>query len=584
MSDTATKSDSISVPRSLMRGLFLGGLGDEFLYPFPEQDPEERENTDLALESFAQWADDNLDPVAIDRDQEIPESVKQGLAELGIMGFTVPEEYDGYGFSYTAYCRLMEEVCRRDGSLGTHIGGHLSIGSKAIDLFGTDEQKRRWLPKVASGESIACFALTEPGAGSDPAAMRTRAEWDEEKGHWVINGNKIWITNGGYADLFTVFALTPVTIGGKVQDKASAFILERGMPGFTNGPSEHKMGIRGSSTVELAFENVVVPAENLIGKPGRGLKAALEVLNTGRLSLAAGCIGGSKEVLRLALEHATQRQQFQTYVVDFEQLRRKFSAMAADIYAMESMVYLAAGLADRGEPDCSLESAACKIYCSESAWRLASDAMQIVGGIGYMTEYPYERFLRDIRINMIFEGTNEVLRMFVALAGLQKPSELLRRLAGALKSPLGSGATLARYAGRRLRRARPERPGWVAPALEAEGKSLAHLTSGMAGATEEVIRRHQKEVLQRGYVQERLADAAIGLYGVAAVLSRASTRVAKEGTEAAERDILLARAWCDGTLRGIRRNLAAIRRADDSIHDRVTEALKERGAYFSPLF
>jgi acyl-CoA dehydrogenase family protein 9 len=344
------------------------------------------------------------------------------------------------------------------------------------------------------------------------------------------------------------------------------------------------MGIRGSSTAELAFQDVEVPDENVIGGVGRGIRTALEILNTGRLSLAAGCIGAAKEMHDLSLAHAMERKQFNTLVIDFEQVRRKFSTMASEIYAMEAATYLTSGLADRGAEDLSVESAACKVFCSEAGWRVVNHAVQAVGGIGYMTEYPYERYLRDMRINSIFEGTNEVLRMLVALNGLRKPGSLLKRLSGALKRPLGEPGEIARYATRRLKRAvSPDRPEWVADALDDEAEELGKVASSLAGAAESALRKHGKEIIRRGYLHRRFADAAIDLFAVGACLSRASTRMASEGEEAAARDILLARVFSRDALQRARACLERIEKADDGPHDELVDLLKEQRRYPTPL-
>jgi acyl-CoA dehydrogenase family protein 9 len=349
------------------------------------------------------------------------------MKELGLFGLIIPEEYGGLGLSNTGYARIMQELAAVDASLAVTVGAHQSIGLKGLLLFGTEAQKKRYLPKLATGEWVAGFALTEPGAGSDAASIATRAELSEDGEGYVLNGNKIWITNGGFADLFTVFARTSAPDSGQ-KPRITALLVERGY-GVKNGPNEEKMGIRGSSTTALYFEDVKVPAANVLGESGRGFKVAMEVLNSGRLGLAAGCVGGCKTMLQMAVERTQERKAFGRTIGDFGMIKEKISRMMCETYALESMTYLTTGLIDAGVPDYSLESAICKVFGSETYWMVANETLQIAAGIGYMTEYPYERMLRDSRINLIFEGTNEILRAFIAPACRARASNSPRWLA-----------------------------------------------------------------------------------------------------------------------------------------------------------
>ncbi|HEV2064484.1 MAG TPA: acyl-CoA dehydrogenase family protein, partial [Thermoanaerobaculia bacterium] len=409
--------DSRLVP--VVKSLFAGHVPEDTVFPYPEISAEERETVSTFLESFRSFAKDKIDAAAIDRDQKVPPEVVKGLADLGAFGMTIPEAYGGYGFSASAYCRVTEEIGRTDASIGILVGGHQSIGLKGLILFGTEEQKKRWLPRLATGEMIAAFALTEPEAGSDAASIKTTAVYDEAKNEFVLNGTKHWISNGGFAEFFTVFAKDTKLPASDEHRRMTAFVVTKDLGGVTPGKEEKKLGLRGSSTVPIELVNVRVPANHVLGERGQGFKIAVEILNTGRTSLGAGCIGGSKAMIREAALHATQRKQFGTRIADFEMIRGKFARMVVSTYALESMVYLTAGLVDRGLEDYSLEGACCKVFGTEAVWRNINDALQIAGGNGFMEEYPYQRALRDSRINMIFEGTNEVLRMLVALTGMK---------------------------------------------------------------------------------------------------------------------------------------------------------------------
>ncbi|HSS44372.1 MAG TPA: acyl-CoA dehydrogenase family protein [Thermoanaerobaculia bacterium] len=537
-------SETESPLHSPVRALFAGDVPEDVVFPYPEISAEERETVSAFLDSFRDFAKDHVDPRRIDREHRIPEELIRALGELGAFGMTIPEAYGGYGFSASAYCRVTEEIGRTDASLGILIGGHQSIGLKGLILFGTEEQKKKWLPRLASGQMIAAFALTEPEAGSDAASIRTTADYDEKTDSFVLNGTKHWISNGVLAEFFTVFAKDVKLPEKDEHRRITAFVVTKDLGGVEPGKEEQKLGLKGSSTVPVELKNVRVPASHVLGERGQGFKIAVEILNTGRTSLGAGCIGGSKAMIRHAAMHATQRKQFGTRVADFEMIRAKFARMVVSTYALESMVYLTAGLIDRGLADYSLEGACCKIFGTEAVWQTINDALQIAGGNGFMEEYPYERALRDSRINMIFEGTNEILRALVALSGMKDAREDLQEVARALRAPLSSFGILSDYAARRIRGAvAPGKLTRAAPELSDEGEVVCKYAFAASGAVETLLRKYKKNVLHKEYHQERLADVAIDLYGCLAVLSRATAALAKHGREKAAEEVRLARAF-----------------------------------------
>ncbi|MDQ2980015.1 MAG: acyl-CoA dehydrogenase family protein, partial [Acidobacteriota bacterium] len=339
---------------SPVKALLAGDVPEELVFPYPEIAPEEREVVSTFLGSFREFAKAHVDPRQFDREHRISPEVVRGLAELGAFGMIIPEAYGGYGFSASAYCRVTEEIGRTDASLGILIGGHQSIGLKGLILFGTEEQKKKWLPSLATGEKIAAFALTEPEAGSDAASIRTTADYDSATDTFLLNGSKHWISNGGFAELFTVFAKDLRLEAKDEHRRITAFIVTKDLGGVEPGPEEKKLGLKGSSTVPLELSNVRVPASHVLGERGQGFKIAVEILNTGRTSLGAGCIGGSKRMIELAAAQATQRRQFHSRIADFEMIRGKFARMVVNTYALESMVYLTASLIDRGLEDYSL--------------------------------------------------------------------------------------------------------------------------------------------------------------------------------------------------------------------------------------
>jgi acyl-CoA dehydrogenase family member 9 len=557
---------------SPIKTLFTGHVPEDTVFPFPEVSPEEREVVSTFLGSFRDFAKAHIDPSRIDKEHRIPPEVVSGLAEMGAFGMIIPEAYGGYGFSSAAYCRVTEEIGKTDASLGILIGGHQSIGLKGLILFGTEEQKKKWLPRLATGEMIAAFALTEPEAGSDAASIRTTADYDPATDTFLLNGTKHWISNGGFAEFFTVFAKDIKLDAKDEHRRITAFVVTKDLGGVEPGPEEKKLGLKGSSTVPIELKNVRVPAANVLGERGHGFKIAVEILNTGRTSLGAGCVGGSKRMIALAAAQATQRRQFQTRIADFEIIRAKFARMVVNTYALESMVYLTAGLIDRGLADYSIEGACCKVFGTESVWIAINEALQIAGGNGFMEEYPYERALRDSRVNMIFEGTNEILRVLVALSGMKEVGDGLQEVGRALKAPLSSFGILSDYATRRVRLTLPSaRLSRVHPALASESALLAKYTRVTGGAVETLLRKYGKGVISKEYHHERLANIAIDLYGWMAVISRATAALEKRGPEKAEEETRLAKLFVAGARRRIVGHLKDMDRNVDQETTAVSE-------------
>ncbi len=564
-------------PRSFLKSLFAGEIDQDMVFPYPQMPAEEKGNLQIIIESFREFARDHLQPEEIDRQGFIPPEVYDGLKQLGFFGLSIPEQYGGAGLSQTSYCRVFEEICNYDGALAVSMGGHLSIGSKGIILYGSDKQKENFLPRMASGEWMGAFALTEAGAGSDAAGIQSKAVLDPSKTFFTLNGGKIWITNGGIADVLTVFAKTEMQEGGEKKDKITAFLVERGMPGFTSGKPEEKLGIHGSNTTSLNFDNVRLPIDNMLGPMGKGFKVAMEILNVGRLGLASGCVGGSKIMTRMAIEHAKNRKQFGKAIAQFEMIQEKISRMIVATYAAESMVYLTTALADR-DLDFSLESAASKVFASETVWRVANEAMQIAGGIGYSKDYPYERVLRDARINLIFEGTNEILRAFIALAGMQGPGEYLKKIGKALRDPIKGFGLLTGYAARKVKdKVAADRITNIHPRLSEEVDKFNDYAATLYSATEKVLMKYGKDVITKQFAQRRLADMTIDLYAMVAVISRLDTLLKSSAN--AEHDLLVGKAFIEDAWRRVRRHLRQLDENIDNERKQICEIVYERGAY-----
>ncbi len=563
---------------SFTRGVFEGDLLEDLVFPFPEPTPEEKESLAAILDAFRSWAAETVDPAKLDHDGKFPDEVRQGMAELGLMGLNIPEAYGGFGASAMVFNRVFGEIGATDAALAVYFGAHQSIGIKGIILFGTEEQKQRWLPRCASGELIGAFCLTEPGSGSDAQAMRTTATPSEDGKAYTLNGTKIWISNAGYAGVMTVFAKVPVEIDGKAKQRVTAFIVDAKAPGISLGKVEEKMGIKASDTRTVTFENVRVPVEDRLGDVGAGFKIALEILNSGRLGLSAGSSRGTRAMMKHALEYARQREQFGRPIGSFGMIRRKFAMAAAECYAADAGWMLCAGMVDRGGVDFSLETAACKVFASELAFRTATDCQQIAGGIGYSKEYPYERFVRDSRINLIFEGTNEILRALIALMGLQQPGEELKKVGQAFKDPLHSIGAISSYLTGRVKRTLVKNKFTkVHEALEDEADMLEQVVHQLALAVEKALIEHGKGIIEKQMIQERMANAAIDIYLATAVLSRVTSVIERKGLDAAAEDLDNARIFIPMAMRRARRQVRGIERNQDDRLEALAERALERG-------
>ena len=564
---------------SFIKGVFLGEIREDLVFPFPVLTPDERESLGMILGSFRAFAADTIDSHQLDADGQFPDAVRHGMHELGMMGMNIPEAHGGFGASAKVFNRVFGEIGATDPALAVYFGAHQSIGCKSITLFGTEDQKQRWLPGCASGEIVAAFCLTEPGSGSDAQAMTTTATPSTDGKSYSITGTKIWISNAGYAGLFTVFAKVPVTVDGKTKQRVTAFAVDAKLPGISLGKPEQKMGIKASDTRTVTFDNVNVPAADRIGEPGQGFRIALEVLNSGRLGLAAASSLGARRIMREALEYAKQRTQFGRSIGSFEMIQHKIAVNAAETYASDSAWMLTAGMVDRGGVDFSLETACCKIFASELAFRASNEALQIAGGIGYSKEYPYEQAVRDSRINLIFEGTNEILRALIALSALQQPGERLKALGKAFKDPLHSlGAIGSFVTGRAKRQIVKPSFSRTHHALEEEAELVAAIIHDLATSVESLLLRDGRQVIERQFHQLRLANVAIDVYMAVATLSRTTWEIERAGSvDAAAAEVDCARVFIPAAMRRARRNLRALRTNQDARLKAIAERALESG-------
>ena len=349
-------------------------------------------------------------PIAaeIDEAERFPEETWHKLADMGMMGVPFPEEYGGAGLSYVNYIGVCEELAKHCATTSVMVSAHSSLCCWPIEHFGTEEQKQKYLPALCSGEKLGAFGLTEPGAGTDAAMQKTTAE---DKGdHWLINGSKIFITNAGYASVFVIFAMTDKSLGTK---GISAFIVDRDTPGFSVGAHEKKMGIRGSSTCELIFDNCKVPKENLLGEVGKGFKIAMMTLDGGRIGIGAQALGIAQGCIDQTVKYTQERIQFGKRISQFQNTQFQLADMQTKVDAARLLIYRAAQAKQDGEPYSHL-AAMGKLFASETASDVTRRCVQLVGGYGYTREYPFERMMRDAKITEIYEGTSEVQRMVIS--------------------------------------------------------------------------------------------------------------------------------------------------------------------------
>lgn len=536
---------------SFVAELFEGRLRWDLILPFPEQSVADRKIGDEFLTRLQEFLCKNIDPDLVDRTGEIPAKVIQGLAELGCFALKIPKEYGGMGFSQVNYNRILQLVSSYCASTGVWLSAHQSIGvPQPLMLFGTEEQKRKYLPRFRKGD-ISAFALTEPDVGSDPAKMKTIAAPIEGGSAYILNGEKLWCTNGPVANVMVVMAQTPPKmVGGKEKKQITAFIVEKTMPGVEMVHRCQFMGLHGIQNGLLRFKNVKVPRENILWKEGQGLKLALMTLNTGRLTMPAGVTGGAKWCLAVARQWANEREQWGGPIGKHEAVAAKIASMAATTFAMESMHLLTAALADSKKTDIRLEAAMAKLFCTEASWHIIDGTIQIRGGRGYETasslkargekSWAVERIMRDARINTIIEGTSQIMRLFIAREALDSH---VRRILPILDPKTGLGKKM-----KLLLRAQGHYALWYPSQWISFRKGLSDVS--IPGAlrshvryTEKVSRRlarnlfHAMMVYQQGLEKKqqlltRLVNIGTDLFAMAVACSRAISLYSKNPADA----------------------------------------------------
>ena len=552
--------------KSFARALFEGRFDLDLVYPHPEPDPEEQARATVFLERLQAFARDHIDGDAIDRNGWVPQEVLDGLAELGAFGIKISREFGGLGLSQLTYNRALEIVASRCGATGAFLSAHQSIGVPGpIQKLGTREQKERYLPRLAKG-ALSAFALTEPDVGSDPANMSTTAELSEDDSHWILNGEKLWTTNGPRAEIIIVMARTPAPEGSK-RKPITAFVVETEWEGVETVQECHFMGLRGLSNGILRFTNVKIPRENLVWGEGKGLKLALITLNVGRLALPAFCAAAGKGSLEMSRDWAASRVQWGRPVGHHDAVAQMLGKMAADTFALEAVVELTALMADSDRYDIRLEAAIAKLWGTELGWDLVNDALQVRGGRGYETHdslaargevpYPIERNLRDMRINTIFEGSSEIMRLFIA----REAVDMHLSIAGDLvdpRAPLGAKVKAAARAGLHYAWWYPTRFfGWsVWPRFSHFGPLATHLrfvgrtSRKLARSTFHAMLRFGPGLEKRQAVLGRIVDVGAELLVMTTVVVRARMLV-ERGDDASGANAL-ADLYCRGARRRIK--------------------------------
>jgi len=555
-----------------VKGLFFGQYLSERLLPYPDASHDTA--TTQLIAQLKDFCAREVDPVAIDRQAEIPPTVVQGLGRLGVLGACLPTDCGGLGLAQASYCRLLEVLGGHCASTALFVNAHHSIGPRAIVLFGNAEQRRAYLPKLASGEWISAFALTEPEAGSDAANVQTTATPTEDGRGYRLNGQKRWITNGGIAQALTVMARTPVP--GSRESKITAFLVTPDMPGFEVVEKRmEKMGVRGTATSRLAFRDMFVPRENILGQLGKGLKVALTVLDFGRTTFGASCTGAAKFCVARAIEHTKSRVQFGQPLCSFELVKEKLAYMQAGAFAMEACTYQTAALIDSGEGDFMLETAMLKVFATETLWKILNDTFQLHGGLAYFTDQPFERMLRDARINTIGEGANDVLRAFTALVGMRDVGLELQGIRNAIYSPIGNLARIGRFTGRKLGALLVPPTVTVRNSeLEGDAAELGRLIRQLGRDAERLLVQYQLGIVDQQYKLARVADAATEIYVSACVLNRLDflLRTAHDHNGQTRMDLETGRYYLRTARRRILQSLAALWDNDDE----ATTALANR--------
>lgn len=581
-----------------IKNMFWGNIRENFVFPYPQVAKEEKQQCDELLVKVDKYLREEHPSIQIDREEEIPRWVFDRLFEYGVFGMTIPKEYGGSGMSVSSYNRILERIGRTCASTAVVVSAHQSIGCKAIMLFGTEEQKQRWLPKMATSD-LSAFCLSEPNVGCDAGGQETRCELSDDGSYFILNGEKKWATSGALCGLFTVAAKQSIydKKSDKNIDKVTALVCTPDMEGvdiFEKNRS--KCGIRGTWQARIRFSNVKVPRENLLHKEGKGLSVGLTCLNYGRCTLSSGMLGAARRSMDQATKWSQTRHQFGNSLSAFDLVKERIARMAAFTYAMDAVLYMTTGMLDRHDKDIMLETATCKVFCSEMGWRVVNDAMQIMGGESYPTENEIERVFRDSRINLIVEGANEVMHTFVfgyggkqlveqmislQLAimwdGDQTVSGNIKRIVKGMFKPaiVKSAIPLGLEIFFGIKKTRPFITK-LHPSLSKEAKRLSALVQNHSHQFKLVSNKFREKIMNMQTIQTRLSDNAMWLHALACTLSKLDMQI-RSGASGLEfeRDKTSALHFADLAEVAINENVRKLtENADDSMRIAAEAAVK----------
>jgi alkylation response protein AidB-like acyl-CoA dehydrogenase len=574
---------------SFLAQLFSGRCDWNLIFPYPEQGPEDKKAGDDFLAKLENFLKTNLDPDEVDRTGKVPKAVLDGLAKLGCFGMKVPKEYGGLNLSQVNYNRAIQLVSSYCGSTAVWLSAHQSIGVPTpLILFGTEEQKRKYLPRFAQG-AVSAFALTEPDVGSDPAKMKTTATPVENGNYYLLNGEKLWCTNGTVADILIVMAQTPVTENGREKKKITAFIVEKNMPGFEVAHRCMFMGLHGIENGLLRFKDMKVPKENILWGLGQGLKLALITLNTGRLTIPAATCGAAKWSLNVSRNWAKEREQWGAAIGHHDAIAYKIASMAATTFAMESVTWLSSAMADQKKTDIRLEAAMSKLFCTEAIWRIIDDTVQIRGGRGYETAdslrgrgekpIPVERAMRDLSINLIIEGTSEIMRLFISREAMDEHLRYIFPLLSPktkLNEKLGIFLKAARhyalwYPAQWCPWRKAPSSLQVPPELKAHVDFAEKTAPKLARNLFQVMMFYREKLEKRQRVLFRLVNIGSDLFGITAASSRAAMLYAKNPSDRGP--LQLANLFCREAERRIKRQFHGLFKNDDQLGYRIAREI-----------
>ncbi|MCA9640274.1 MAG: acyl-CoA dehydrogenase family protein [Polyangiaceae bacterium] len=561
---------------SFSKALFFGVIAEDLIFPYPLLADPERERVQTLVHVISRLADSEIDSERIDRDAQLSPELLVSLKELGLFGTGLPVSHGGMGLTCMGYTRVLEELGAADPSVALSVFASESLAARTIQQFGSPELKQRYLPKLASGERLGAFALAEEGSGSDASAMRTLLS---AKGDgYSLSGEKRWVTGGNLADIFVVFARTSAPHTGN-KPNMTAVVVERG-PGVATGDDHDKLGLRGAGMCDLRLADVALDQGAILGEPGKGHAIAMEVLSAARVPLSGVFLGMCRKVVGESVRWVQERYSFGRSIGEFSIIKDKIARMLSDTFAIESMVHLTAGLVDQHIEDYSLESSMCRVAGSEALWRVVGDAVSLAGGSAYVRPHAFERYLRDARGSFVIDGTNEILRCFIALSGMHGPGKKRSEVVGAMREPVKGFGLLRDFAVRKVKETfRRERLSRAHPLLGREAVAFEEATDAFQQAVDRALTEHGTEIAEMQYVQLRIANAAIDLYALAACIARTSRAIQQRGEEGARRELDMTSMFSRAAILRIRGNLNKLDNNDDELRKLIASRAYEDNGY-----